>query len=77
MKALKNQNEIMKQYEKENIGQTIINNAVYLKKQRDEDNKNQKLLQRANDAYIGNDVLKDEDAYLKNLLGNGTSGNPF
>ena len=77
MKALKNQNEIMKQYEKENIGQTAINNAEFLKKQRDDDNKIQRLLQRGNDAYIGNDDLKDEDAYLKNLLGNGTSGNPF
>ena len=76
-KALKKQNEIMGQYERQNVGQIVTNNVVDLKRQKEEDDKIQRILQRGNDAYIGNDNLKDEDAYLKNLLGNGTLGNQF
>ena len=77
MKAIKNQNVIMDQYEKENVTQAIGMNVANLKRQKEEDEKMQKILQRGNDAYIGNDNLKDEDAYLKDLLGRGTTSTPF
>ena len=77
MKAIKNQNVIMDQYEKENVTQAIGMNVANLKRQKEEDEKMQKILQRVNDAYIGNDNLKDEDAYLKDLLGRGTTSTPF
>ena len=77
MKAIKNQNVIMDQYEKENVTQAIGMNVANLKRQKEEDEKVQKILQRGNDAYIGNDNLKDEDAYLKDLLGRGTTSTPF
>ena len=77
MKAIKNQNVIMDQYEKENVTQAIGMNVANLKRQKEEDEKMQKILQRGNDAYIGNDNLKDEDAYLRDLLGKGTTPSPF
>ena len=77
MKAIKNQNVIMDQYEKENVTQAIGKNVANLKRQKEEDEKMQKILQRGNDAYIGNDNLKDEDAYLRDLLGRGTTSTPF
>ena len=77
MKAIKNQNVIMDQYEKENVTQAIGMNVANLKRQKEEDEKMQKILQRGNDAYIGNDNLKDEDAYLRDLLGRGTTSTPF
>ena len=77
MKAIKNQNVIMDQYEKENVTQAIGMNVANLKRQKEEDEKVQKILQRGNDAYIGNDNLKDEDAYLRDLLGKGTTPSPF
>ena len=77
MKAIKNQNVIMDQYEKENVTQAIGMNVANLKRQKEEDEKMQKILQRVNDAYIGNDNLKDEDAYLRDLLGRGTTSTPF
>ena len=77
MKAIKNQNVIMDQYEKENVTQAIGMNVANLKRQKEEDEKVQKILQRGNDAYIGNDNLKDEDAYLRDLLGRGTTSTPF
>ena len=77
MKAIKNQNVIMDQYEKENVTQAIGMNVANLKRQKEEDEKVQKILQRGNDAYIGNDNFKDEDAYLRDLLGRGTTSTPF
>ena len=77
LKAIKNQNVIMDQYEKENVTQAIGMNVANLKRQKEEDEKMQKILQRGNDAYIGNDNLKDEDAYLRDLLGRGTTSIPF
>ena len=77
LKAIKNQNVIMDQYEKENVTQAIGMNVANLKRQKEEDEKMQKILQRGNDAYIGNDNLKDEDAYLRDLLGRGTTSTPF
>ena len=76
-KAIKNQNEIMQQYEKENVTNAIGMNVANLKRQKEEDEKMQRILQRGNDAYIGNENLKDEDAYLKELLGRGTTSTPF
>ena len=76
-KAIKKQNEIMGQYEKQNVGQIVMNNVADLKRQKEEDDKIQRILQRGNDAYIGNDNLKDEDAYLRDLLGKGTTPSPF
>ena len=77
LKAIKNQNEIMGQYEKQNVGKIVMDNVEDLKRQKEDDEKLQRILQRGNDAYIGNDNLKDEDAYLRTLLGNGTTPSSF
>ena len=74
MQVLKNQNDLMKDYDKENnVGQIVGNNVTNLKRQKDEDEKVQKILQRGNDAYIGSNNLNDENAYLNNLLGNNNT----
>jgi hypothetical protein len=69
MKALNQGNEIMDQYNKLNNNAILTNNINSLMNQRAEDEKTKKMLQRVNNAYIGNDPnLQDEDAYLKQLL---------
>ena len=74
MQVLKNQNDLMKDYDKENnVGQIVGNNVTNLKRQKDEDEKVQKILQRGNDAYFGSNNLNDENAYLNNLLGNNNT----
>ena len=70
MKALKQGNEIMDQYNKLNNNAILTNNINSLMNQKAEDEKTKKILQRGNNAYIGNDPnLQDEDAYLKQLIG--------
>ena len=74
MQVLKNQNDLMNDYDKENnVGEIVGNNVANLKRQKDDDEKVQKILQRGNDAYIGSDNLNDENAYLNNLLGNNNN----
>ncbi len=74
MQVLKNQNDLMNDYDKENnVGEIVGNNVANLKRQKDDDQKVQKILQRGNDAYIGSDNLNDENAYLNNLLGNNNN----
>ena len=73
MVALNQGNQVMDQYKKLNNNEILSNNIDSLLNQRAEDERTKKLLQRANNAYIGNDPnLQDEDAYLKQILGNGT-----
>ena len=74
MQVLKNQNDLMNDYDKENnVGEIVGNNVANLKRQKDDDQKVQKILQRGNDAYMGSDNLNDENAYLNNLLGNNNN----
>ena len=74
MQVLKNQNDLMNDYDKENnVGEIVGNNVANLKRQKDDDQKAQKILQRGNDAYMGSDNLNDENAYLNNLLGNNNN----
>ena len=65
---------VMEQYKKLNNQAILENNITSLLNQRIVDERTNKILQRGNKAYIGNDPnLQDEDAYLKQILGNGTT----
>ena len=73
IKALKQGNEIMNQYNRENNAAILANNANQLLDQRAKDEQTKKIIERGNNAYVGNDNLRNEDEYLKELLGNGTT----
>ena len=68
MPFLNRANNIMDSNRIEDNAQILANNTNTLLKQREEEEKIQKLLEEANKAYLGNEYLKNEEEYLKNLL---------
>ncbi len=73
LKALKKGTELMNEYNRENNGLILANNINQLLEQRAKDEQTKKIIERGNNAYVGNDMLKNEDDYLKELLGNGNT----
>ena len=73
MEKIKKGNEVMNQVKSQNNAQILANNVENLLDQRARDEQTKKLLERANNQYLGNDPQYNEDAYLKELLG-GTTG---
>ena len=76
IKILQNGNEVMNQYNEINKVNIISDNVGNLAKQKAEEEKIQKILNNGNDAYVGEDNLNNEEAYLNELLGKGNK-TPF
>ena len=72
MEHLKKGNEIMNLI-KEDYNKILSINTNNLLAQKQIDEQNQRLLERANNLYVGEDILQNEDAYLKQLLGTPSS----
>ena len=73
MKKIQEGNEVMNQVKNQNHNGILQDNVENLLDQRARDEQTKKILQRANNQYLGNDPQYNEDAYLKELLG-GTTG---
>ena len=69
IKLLKQGNEIMNLISKEDYNKILETNTKNLLAQKRIDDQNQEILQRANNQYVGDDILQNEEAYLKQLLG--------
>ena len=69
--SLQKGNEVMKQFNKVNNDRILNDNINSLMEQKTKDERTKKMLERANKAYVGNDPNLNEDAILRNLLGNG------
>ena len=69
IKLLKQGNEIMNLISKEDYNKILETNTKNLLAQKRIDDQNQEILQRANNQYVGDDILQNEDAYLKQLIG--------
>ena len=69
--SLQKGNEIMKQFNKVNNDGILNDNINSLMEQKTKDERTKKMLERVNKAYVGNDPNLNEDAILRNLLGNG------
>ena len=68
-KLLKQGNEIMNLISKEDYNKILETNTKNLLAQKKIDEQNQEILQRANNQYVGDDILQNEEAHLKQLLG--------
>ena len=69
IKLLKQGNEIMNLISKEDYNKILETNTKNLLAQKQIDEQNQEILQRANNQYVGDNILQNEEAYLKQLLG--------
>jgi len=69
IKLLKQGNEIMNLISKEDYNKILETNTKNLLAQKRIDDQNQEILQRANNQYVGDNILQNEEAYLKQLLG--------
>ena len=68
LKELKKGNDLMKQINKENHNEILENNVNNLLVQQAKDNQNQRVLERGNNLYFGNEGFNEQD-YMKQLLG--------
>ena len=68
LKELEKGNELMKQINKENHNEILENNVNNLLVQQARDNQNQRVLERGNNLYFGNEGFNEQD-YMKQLLG--------
>ena len=68
IKLLKQGNEIMNLISKEDYNKILRTNMKNLLVQKQIDEQNQGILERANNQYVGDDILQNEDAYLKQLI---------
>ena len=66
---MKRGNDMIQRIQKENNADTLANNINALNQQKQESELLNRMVQRGNDEYIGNDVLLNEEEYKRKLLG--------
>ncbi len=69
MKQMKRGNAIIQRIQNENHADTLANNINGLNQQKQESELLNRMVQRGNDQYIGNDVQLNEEEYKRQLLG--------